>query len=56
VVKKEIAMRKAKVIPHFMHYLDKTGEDTIPLVLLGHLVAEALLVEVVQLKRPGDKA
>lgn len=50
-------MRKAKIEPSFMHYLEGTkGAEFLPLVLTGHLVVEALLVELIQLRRPGNAA
>ena len=48
-------MRKAKEPPSFHQYFEKLADNQpLDLVLRGHLVVEALLVEIVQLTRPGD--
>lgn len=49
-------MRKAKSDPSFEHYLEDSGVDNQVLVyiLKGHLVIEALLVELLQVKIQGD--
>ena len=50
-------MRKAKIDPSFMHFTDGVkGGEFLPIVLTGHLVVEALLVDLIQLRRPGDRA
>ena len=49
-------MRKAKIDPSFNHYLESVaGDQPLDLVLRGHLVIEALLVELIQTKQPGDQ-
>lgn len=48
-------IRKAKVEPSFSHYLEGLKEgQPLELVLVGHLVLDALLVEIIQLKIVGD--
>lgn len=49
-------MRKAKATPSFEHYLHTLSRDDEALltVLKGHLVVEALLVELIQLRETGD--
>lgn len=50
-------MRKAKVEPSFEHYLGFLSDgQPLVIVLKGHLVIESLLVEVIQLRRPGNRA
>lgn len=48
-------IRKAKTAPSFLHYLEgiRNGQP-LELILTGHLVIEALLVELIQLKIVGD--
>lgn len=49
-------MRKAVLSPSFEHYLASFGnEDVIVLILKGHLVIEALLVELLQTQEHSDK-
>jgi len=49
-------IRKANVHPSFTQYLDRLrDEQPLELVLVGHLVLEALLVELIQLKDHHDK-
>lgn len=49
-------MRKAATFPSFQHYLVATDIDDQRLVtiLKGHLVVEALLVELLELRVPAD--
>lgn len=48
--------RKATTEPSFDAYLSNLGTDQpIELVLLGHLVIEALLVEIIQLSEHSEK-
>lgn len=49
-------MRKAKATPSFDHYLHALSKDDEALltVLKGHLVVEALLVELIRLRVNGD--
>lgn len=48
-------MRKAALSPSFDHYLSSFGdEDVIVLILKGHLVIEALLVELLQTQGDSD--
>ena len=49
-------MRKAKVSPSFLAYLDGLKRDQpLELILVGHLVVEALLVELIQLDLASDQ-
>ena len=49
-------MRKAKVSPSFEIYLKGlTKGQPVELILVGHLVVEALLVEIINLTIKGDK-
>lgn len=50
-------MRKPVLAPSFEHYLDQINEndELLVIVLKGHLVLEALLVELIQLKLPSDQ-
>lgn len=48
-------MRKAAVSPSFSLYLEHLAQDQpLDLVLRSHLVIEALLVELIQLRKSGD--
>ena len=49
-------MRKAKETPSFEHYLHalSNNDEALVFVLKGHLVIEALLVELIHLRSPGD--
>lgn len=49
-------MRKAKGTPSFDYYLQMRGDndETLVTLLKGHLVIEALLVELIQLRGDGD--
>ena len=49
-------MRKAKTNPSFEHYLEDSGvnDQILIYILKGHLVVEALLVELLQVKIQGD--
>ena len=47
-------MRKAKETPSFEHYLQSNNDEALVFVLKGHLVIEALLVELIHLQSPGD--
>lgn len=50
-------MRKAKINPSFEHaYEEFVASPHLQRVIVGHLVIEAQLVELIQLKEPGDKA
>jgi hypothetical protein len=51
-----MSMRKAGATPSFEHYLHQLGanEKALVTVLKGHLVVEALLVEILQLNITGD--
>ncbi|MEZ6072972.1 MAG: hypothetical protein R3C10_22580 [Pirellulales bacterium] len=47
--------RRAKLAPRFVAYLDDLGRNQpLELVRTGHLVIEALLVELIQLSTPGN--
>lgn len=49
-------IRKAKVEPSFFHYLEGLKEgQPLELILVGHLVIDALLVELIQLKVVSDQ-
>lgn len=49
-------VRKAKLPPSFLLYISQTEqEDILVLVLKGHLVIEALLVELIQLTENSDQ-
>ncbi|BAY42124.1 glycyl-tRNA synthetase subunit alpha (plasmid) [Nostoc sp. NIES-2111] len=49
-------LRKAKLPPSFWHYVAQTDqEEILVLVLKGHLVIEALLVELIQLTENSDQ-
>lgn len=49
-------MRKAKDVPSFDHYLHalSASDEALLTVLKGHLVIEALLVELIQLRVTND--
>jgi hypothetical protein len=49
-------MRKAKDTPSFDHYLHalSKNDEALVTVLKGHLVIEALLVEMIQLRVAND--
>lgn len=50
-------MREATVEKQFMDYVYMSGDgDTIQTVVIGHFVIEALLVELIELRIPGDSA